>query len=73
MNRITDNGSRKAFAPPLDGLPDHYRDAVRLHYLDELSYDEIASVTGRQTATVRAHARRGLLRLREDLVPEPGS
>jgi RNA polymerase sigma-70 factor, ECF subfamily len=57
----------------LDGLPDHYRDAVRLHYLEELSYDEIAAVTGRQAATVRAHARRGLLRLREDLVAEPGS
>jgi len=55
----------------LDGLPDHYRDAVRLHYLDDLSYGEIASVTGRQRATVRAHARRGLLRLRENLVAEP--
>lgn len=57
----------------LEGLPDHYRDAVRLHYLDELSYDEISAVTGRQTATVRAHARRGLLRLREDLIAEPGA
>jgi RNA polymerase sigma-70 factor (ECF subfamily) len=55
----------------LDGLPDHYRDAVRLHYLDELSYEEIATITGRRQATVRAHARRGLLRLRDDLVAEP--
>ncbi len=55
----------------LDGLPDHYRDAVRLHYLDDLSYQEIADITGRQQATVRAHARRGLLRLRENLVAEP--
>lgn len=57
----------------LDGLPDHYRTAVRLHYLDELTYDEIASVTGRQAATVRAHARRGLLRLRNDLAAESGA
>ena len=57
----------------LESLPDHYRDAVRLHYLDDLSYEEIASVTGRQQATVRAHARRGLLRLRQNLVAEPWS
>ena len=57
----------------VDDLPDHFRDAVRLHYLDDLSYEEIASVTGRQQATLRAHVRRGLLRLRENLVAEPGS
>lgn len=55
----------------LEGLPDHYRDAVRLHYLEDLSYQEIADITGRRQATVRAHARRGLLRLRENLVAEP--
>lgn len=57
----------------VDALPDHYRDAVRLRYLDDLSYEEIAAVTGRPPATIRTHLRRGLLRLREQLTTEPWS
>ena len=57
----------------VDALPDHYRDAVRLRYLDDLSYEEIAAVTGRPPATIRTHLHRGLLRLREQLTTEPWS
>lgn len=57
----------------VDSLPDHYREAVRLRYLDDLSYDEIAAVTGRPRATIRTHLHRGLLRLREQLTTEPWS
>jgi RNA polymerase sigma-70 factor (ECF subfamily) len=57
----------------IDGLPTHHRDAVRLRYLDDLSYEEIAAATGRQEATVRTHVHRGLTRLRELLTVEARS
>lgn len=57
----------------VDALPHHYRDAVHMRYLDDLSYDEIAAVTGRPPATIRTHLHRGLLRLREQLTTEPWS
>ncbi len=55
----------------VDDLPNHYRDAVRLRYLEDRSYEEIAEATGRPEATVRAHVHRGLLRLRKGLAVEP--
>ena len=48
----------------IDELPSHYADAVRLRYLDDLSFSEIAALTGRPEPTVRTHLHRGLVRLR---------
>lgn len=45
-------------------LPAHYRDAVRMRYLDDLSFEEIAAATGRPEPTVRTHLHRGLARMR---------
>jgi RNA polymerase sigma-70 factor (ECF subfamily) len=54
----------------IETLPAHFRDAVRMRYLDGLSYEQIAAATGRPEATVRTHLHRGLLRLRERLATE---
>lgn len=62
-----------ALRAAVDDLPDHFRDAVRLRYLEDRSYEEIASTTGRTEATVRAHVHRGLSRLRNRLAVEPRS
>lgn len=51
-------------------LPPHYRDAIRGRYVDDLSFAEIALATGRPEPTVRAHAHRGLARLRASLGKE---
>lgn len=51
-------------------LPKHHRDAVRLRYLDELSFEEIAARTGRPEPTVRTHLHRGLASLRARLGSE---
>lgn len=64
---------QRSLQAAVDGLPDRYRDAVRLRYLDDLSYDEIAAITGRPSATIRTHLHRGLLRLRDRLSTEPWS
>lgn len=51
-------------------LPAHYRDAVRMRYLDEWSFAEIAAATGRSEPTVRTHLHRGLVHLRTHLGKE---
>jgi RNA polymerase sigma-70 factor (ECF subfamily) len=51
-------------------LPAHYRDAVQLRYLDERSFEDIATTTGRPEPTVRTHLHRGLARLRTRLDDE---
>jgi RNA polymerase sigma-70 factor, ECF subfamily len=61
---------RAALLAAIADLPAHYRDAVSLRYIDELSFSEISAATGRPEATVRTHLHRGLLRLRERLSVE---
>lgn len=65
------NEHERALRAAVDDLPNHFRDAVRLRYLEDRSYEEIASATGRTKATVRAHVHRGLVRLRKRLAVEP--
>ncbi len=61
---------RASLLTAIADLPAHYRDAVTLRYIDELSFSEIAAATGRPEATVRTHLHRGLSRLRERLTVE---
>ena len=51
-------------------LPAHYADAVRMRYLDHLTFPEIAAATGRPEPTIRTHLHRGLARLRASLDEE---
>ena len=58
---------RASILAAIADLPAHYRDAVTLRYVNELSFAEIAAATGRPEATIRTHLHRGLRRLRERL------
>lgn len=49
------------------------REAIVLHWLEGLSFQEIADITGASTSAVKVRAHRGYLRLRELLVDEPGA
>ncbi|HYL71656.1 MAG TPA: RNA polymerase sigma factor [Candidatus Dormibacteraeota bacterium] len=51
-------------AASLAGLPDRYREAVVLRYVQELSYAEAAEVLGQPIGTVKSNVHRGLLLLR---------
>ena len=62
---------KQALREAVDDLPNHFRDALRLRFLEDRTYEEIATATGRPEATVRAHVHRGLLRLRKRLALEP--
>lgn len=45
-------------------LDEPYREAVVLRFFAQLSLEEISVATGRPTATIKTHLRRGLVRLR---------
>ncbi len=51
----------------VDALDEPYRTTIRLRFLEELGYTEIAARTGRPEATLRTHVMRGLSQLRERL------
>ena len=53
----------------LNQLPPPVRIVLHLHYNDELTFREIAEVLGEPLDTIKSRHRRGLLRLRERLLP----
>lgn len=63
---------REELAHALDRLPRDQREAVVLRYADELSYDEMAAVTGTTVAALKMRVQRGCRRLRALLTaPSP--
>jgi RNA polymerase sigma-70 factor (ECF subfamily) len=56
--------TRAELAGLLASLPLHYREAVVLRYVEELSYAEIGSVLARPEGTVKSDVHRGLGMLR---------
>ena len=51
----------------IDELPDHYRMLISLRYQEELSYNEIATVTNLQVGTVKTGLFRAKKRLRKSM------
>jgi len=57
----------------LEQLDSTYREALRMRFLEECSYREIAERCGRSSETVRSQVHRGLAQLRERLDRRMGS
>lgn len=57
--------AREQVRAALDELPPDQREVVRLRYVDELTYSEIAQALGVSNDVVRARASRGLRRLKD--------
>jgi RNA polymerase sigma-70 factor, ECF subfamily len=57
-------------ARAMSGLREEQREVLRLSMAQGLTHEEIASHTGMPLGTVKAHARRGLLRIRGILTGE---
>ena len=58
------NDERRMWARLLGGLPERYRLAVALKYIDDLSYPELAETLGRPLGTVKSDVFRGTSLLR---------
>jgi RNA polymerase sigma factor (sigma-70 family) len=54
---------RRPLADAFDGLPDHEREAVELHVVDELPYREVAERLAIRPAAARLRVSRALRRL----------
>ncbi len=57
-------------ARAMTGLRPEQREVLRLSVAEGLTHDEIAAHTGMPVGTVKAHARRGLIRIRKLLLGE---
>ncbi len=51
----------------VNSLPSHYRSIITMYYGQQLSYEEIAAVTGQPLGTVKTHLHRAKALLRERL------
>jgi len=51
----------------LDRLPEKYASIISMFYIQELSYPEIAGVTGMPLGTVKTHLSRGRLLLQDEI------
>ena len=58
------NDERRMWTRLLAGLPDRYRLAVGLRYVDDLSYPELAVTLGRPLGSVKSDVHRGTALLR---------
>jgi RNA polymerase sigma-70 factor (ECF subfamily) len=65
--RLIESARRDALHHALENLPVEFREAVVLRELEELSYKEIAAVTGVPIGTVMSRLARGRSLLREQM------
>jgi len=62
---------QRELAGRVRALPEHFRIAVLLRFVADLSYMEISELLGKPEGTVKAHVHRGIVMLRESLVRVP--
>lgn len=62
--------ARKALQVAMERLPEDQREALVLRYMSELSYAEIATITGAPAGTVASRIFRALERLGSELEPK---
>jgi len=66
---MTDPGAARAVQEALMRLPVDQREAVVLHKMQDLSFEEIATALGITVSAAKVRAHRGYHRLRELLAP----
>jgi RNA polymerase sigma-70 factor (ECF subfamily) len=65
--------TQDAFSRAIQLLPEPFRDVVAMREVDDLSYEEIAMITGISIGTVRSRLSRARARLKESLRPILGT
>lgn len=66
-SRLEDAGRDEAVSSLLQTLPPHYREAVTLFHLQDMSYAEMVEVTGASEASLKQRVRRGRAMLGQKL------
>ena len=66
-SRLQSAEMRRALYAAVDALPDHYRLLIQLRHMQELSYNDIAEVTGMPLGTIKTGLHRAHRRLRAAL------
>lgn len=61
---VTDAHRNRRVRKALRGLPDPYKEALALFYLGDMSYEEMATITGDSVAALKQRVRRGRVMLR---------
>ena len=59
--------SRAVLTDHLDSLPEKQKQALQLHYFEELTFDEVAARMNASPNTARSWGRRGMITLRQRL------
>jgi RNA polymerase sigma-70 factor (ECF subfamily) len=67
-NNLADNETRKLLTESVSGLPENQRTVFILSKYEELSYKEIAEVTGLSTSSIESLLHRAKMNLRKKLV-----
>ena len=67
LSEIESNELAGIVSEHIDRLPSHYSAVLTLYHMQQLSYEEIADVTGLPLGTVKSHLYRGRALLRQSL------
>ena len=70
LSEVSDNDMMKRLETALGGLPPGYREVFVLHHIEEVPYEEIASMTGDSVGSLKVRAHRARKLLREAISPD---
>jgi RNA polymerase sigma-70 factor (ECF subfamily) len=56
----------------IDSLPEAYQKVMQMRYVEDLSLEEMAVITGKTKNTMAVHAHRGMEKLRELYIEQQG-
>ena len=65
LSALEKNEIREALELAIDKLPDRYREVITLFHLEEMSYEDVARITGMPIGTVKNYLFRGRKALKE--------
>jgi len=70
LSEVSDNDMMKRLEAALGGLPPSYREVFVLHHIEDVPYEEIASLTGDSVGSLKVRAHRARKLLREAISPD---
>ena len=70
LSEVSDNDMMKRLEAALGDLPPSYREVFVLHHIEDVPYEEIASLTGDSVGSLKVRAHRARKLLREAISPD---